>query len=72
VDEEDPEIRVARHNVIMQTTGGAAAPRLQAQLQDRGVLINTLSSIYNDKRGTSQAPFSYLIKDQVLLEFTGR
>lgn len=31
VDEEDSEIRVARHNVMMQATGAAAAPGLQAQ-----------------------------------------
>ncbi|XP_029197361.2 uncharacterized protein LOC114962526 isoform X1 [Acropora millepora] len=35
VDEEDPEIRVARHNVIMQTAEAAAAPELQAQQRRR-------------------------------------
>ena len=31
VDEEDSEIHVERYNVIMQATGVAAAPGLQAQ-----------------------------------------
>lgn len=35
VDEEDPEIRVARHNVIMQTAEAATAPELQAQQRRR-------------------------------------
>lgn len=35
VDEEDPEIRVARHNIIMQTAGAAAVPGLQAQQRRR-------------------------------------
>ena len=35
------------------------------------MLIVALSSIYNGKRGMSQAPFPCLIKDQVLLEYGG-
>ena len=35
MDDEDPEIRVARHNVIMQTAEAAAAPELQAQQRRR-------------------------------------
>ena len=35
VDEEDPEIRVARHTVIMQTAEAAAAPELQTQQRRR-------------------------------------
>lgn len=73
VDEEDPEIRVARHNVIMQTAEAVAAPELQAQQwrrigrQRRANRRPELNLQW--QRGISQTPFPCLIKDQVLLEY---